>query len=333
MTIENKPKSAISLVILAMLLSGGTTAVNQQTDPRSIVFPFQYIGDIDKAHLNKQNYNPSGICFHKKRNTLFVVFDLGVVCEMKTDGTIVHEKLIMRADFEGITHDPSTGLLYVAVERTDQIIELAPETFTVLRKFSIPRTFMGNTLLKAGGQGIEAITFVPDIHHPHRGTFYIANQSYDLEDAEDISAVFEVEVPLKNNGDTNADVKILRYFPLGIIDLSGLYFDMVTDHLYVISDSTNTIFEFTRTGTLLSGFAFPGDNQEGITVDDQGFLYVAQDSGGVLKIKWKNKQLRKRENLLLGPLERRRSRPPRDRGWAEAAGGIEGELSQKGGSP
>jgi len=269
-----------------MLLSGCTTTVNQKADPRSIVFPFQYIGNIDKVHLNKPNYDPSGICFHSKRGTLFVVFDLGAICEMKTDGTVINEKLIMRADFEGITHDPSTGLLYVAIESAEQIIELEPETFIVLRKFSIPRKFMGNTLLKAGGQGIEAIAFVPDISHPHGGTFYVANQSYDLKDAEDISAVFEVEVPLKSNGDTNIGVKILRYFSLGVIDLSGLYFDRVTGHLYVISDSTNTIFEFTRTGTLLSGHAFPGDNQEGITVDDQGFLYIAQDSGGILKIKW-----------------------------------------------
>ena len=145
---------------------------------------------------------------------------------------------------------------------------------------------MGDTLLKEGGQGIEAITFVPDLNHPHGGTFFLANQSYYLEDAEDISAVFEVEVPLKSRADANASTKILRFYSLGIIDLSGLWFDQATDHLYVISDSTNTIFEITKTGTILSGHAFPGDNQEGITVDDQGFLYIAQDSGGILKIKW-----------------------------------------------
>jgi len=287
MILENIPKRTILLVVLALLLSGSTTMASQETDPRSIVFPFQYIGNIDKAHLNKPNFQPSGICFHSKRGTLFIVVDAGEICEMRTDGTVINEKRIVRADFEGITHDPSTGLLYVAIERTEQIIELEPDTFNVLRKFSIPREFRGETLLKEGGSGIEAITFVPDINHPHGGTFYVANQSFDLEDAEDISAVFEVEVPLKSKADTNTSVKILKYFSLGVIDLSGLYFDKATGHLYVISDSTNTIFEFTRTGTLLSGHAFPGDNQEGITVDDQGFLYIAQDSGGILKIKWK----------------------------------------------
>lgn len=31
-------------------------------------------------------------------------------------------------------------------------------------------------------------------------------------------------------------------------------------------------------------FAFPGDSQEGIDFDDDGFLYAAQDSGGILKM-------------------------------------------------
>lgn len=287
MILENISKRTISLVVLAILLSGSTKMASQQTDPRSIVFPFQFIGNIDKAHLNKPYFQPSGICFHSKRGTLFVVVDVGEVCEMRTDGTVIKEKRIVRADFEGITHDPSTGRLYVAVERAEKIIELDPETFDILREFSIPRKFMGDTLLKAGGQGIEAITFVPDINHPQGGTFYVANQSHNLEDTEDISAIFEIEVPLKSRADTNTSTKILRYFSLGVIDLSGLYFDKATSHLYVISDTTNTIFEFTRTGTLLSGHAFPGDNQEGITVDDQGFLYIAQDSGGILKLKWK----------------------------------------------
>jgi len=287
MTLENIPKRTISLVVLAMLLSGCAPTASQETDPRSIVFPFQWIGNIDKAHLNKPYCQPSGICFHSKRGTLFVVGNLGEVCEMRTDGTVINEKRIKLADFEGITHDSSTGRLYVAVEGAEKIIELDPETFDVLREFSIPRKFMGDTLLKAGGQGIEAITFVPDINHPQGGTFYVANQSYYLEDAEDISAVFEVEVPLKSKTDTNTNAKILRYFSLGVIDLSGLYFEKATGHLYVISDSTNTIFEFTKTGKLLSGHAFPGDNQEGITVDDQSFMYIAQDSGGILKIKWK----------------------------------------------
>jgi uncharacterized protein YjiK len=286
MTHNSIQKGIILLAILVVLIYACAPKTDEKNNPRNIIFPYQMIGNIDKAHLNKPLFQPSGICFHSKRGTLFVVGNLGEVCEMKTDGTFIKEKQISSEDFEGITHDPSTGRLYIAVERAEKIIELDPETFDVLREFSIPREFMGETLLKPGRQGIEAITFVPDIDHPQGGTFYVANQSDDLEDTEDISAVFEIEVPLKSTVDTNTSAKILRYFSLGIIDLSGLYFDKATGHLYVISDSTNTIFEFTKTGTLLNGYAFPGKTQEGITVDDEDFMYIAQDEGGIIKLKW-----------------------------------------------
>lgn len=44
--------------------------------------------------------------------------------------------------------------------------------------------------------------------------------------------------------------------------------------------------EYSPAHKLLRELAFPGDNQEGITVDDAGFMYVAQDSGGIIRLKW-----------------------------------------------
>ena len=38
-------------------------------------------------------------------------------------------------------------------------------------------------------------------------------------------------------------------------------------------------------GRLVHEYAFLGDNQEGIAVDEEGFLYIAQDTGGILKVK------------------------------------------------
>jgi len=74
---------------------------------------------------------------------------------------------------------------------------------------------------------------------------------------------------------------------VGVVDISGMHYDAVTDHIHVISDATNTFFEMTREGEVLRGHAFPGDNQEGVTVDPEGFVYIAQDSGGIVKLKWK----------------------------------------------
>ena len=99
----------------------------------------------------------------------------------------------------------------------------------------------------------------------------------------DLSAVVHVELPIRSR---KGRPKLLGYFTPGVIDLSGLHYDPRTGHVFVISDSTNTILEYSREQTLLNAYAFPGDNQEGITVDDAGYIYVAQDSGGVIKFKW-----------------------------------------------
>ena len=74
---------------------------------------------------------------------------------------------------------------------------------------------------------------------------------------------------------------------LDLIDLSGLHYDASADRLLVISDAENMILHLTRSGQVVSASAFPGDNQEGIAFDADGYVYIAQDSGGVLKVKWR----------------------------------------------
>lgn len=274
------------LVVFLLAIFGGCAIPIKRVEPLSILFPYQWVGNIDQANFTE----PSGIVFHPQRGTLFVVGDEGDICEIQKDGTVVKQKRVRHVDFEGITSDPSTGLLYIALEGEEKIIEIDPEDFRVLREFAIERTFQGAVVLKAGGSGIEALTFVPDLNHPEGGTFYVANQGFELDDKEDPPAIFEVDVPLRSGSAGDTIAKIIRYFSIGVIDLSGLHYDRVSDRLYVISDATNIFFEITRTGKVMKSYAFPGDNQEGITVDEEGFLYITQDSGGIIKVKWNRQQ-------------------------------------------
>jgi len=55
--------------------------------------------------------------------------------------------------------------------------------------------------------------------------------------------------------------------------------------MFIVSDGSNALFEITRDGEALRGWAFPGDNQEGIAFDADWNVYIAQDSGGILKVK------------------------------------------------
>jgi len=258
-------------------------AARDGREPTAILMKYEWVGNIDKIDLRE----PSGIVYHEGRDTLFAVGDEGDICEIRTDGTEVRKKINTgkRIDYEGVTVDPATGLLYVAVEGAEAIVEIDPDTLRTRRRFELDRTFDGKVIMDPGGQGIEAITFVADPDHPQGGTFYVSNQSFELDNPNDISAILEVQLPLKTASE-GARAKTLRVLPLAVPDLSGLQYDAANRRLLVISDATNTLWVVTLDGEIERGYALFGQSQEGVTIDPQGHLYIAQDDGGILKVRW-----------------------------------------------
>ncbi|OGV42064.1 MAG: hypothetical protein A2X46_05800 [Lentisphaerae bacterium GWF2_57_35] len=281
---ENKTMkclSSISTAILAGFFLTGFIAA-PETAAADKPLPVEQSERLELKGIEE----PSGVCYHTTRKTLFVVDDGGEVCEFTPQGKIVQRKRIRRADFEGIAHDPATGFLYIAIEGEEAILEVDPETLKPRREFPLPRTFEGRTVMKEGGQGIEAIAFVSNPAHPHGGTFFVANQCFDPKKyPEDLSAIFEVEVPLKAESFQPADIKILRCIRPDAIDISALHYDAQRNLLYAVSDETDRLLAFSRTGEQLDAWTLPGENQEGLVMDADGFMYIAQDSGGVLKLK------------------------------------------------
>ncbi len=255
----------------------------------TIRFPYLWLGlqgfggDIDKQQLRE----PSGICYHARRGTLFVVGDEGEVAEIKKDGTPV-ANTIVKGDLEAITVVPETGLLYIGVEGADVILEFDPEKKEVRRRFPINRSFNGdpNFLQKQTDRydnGIESLAFVPDPKHPEGGTFYVGNQW-------DPPMIMEVLVPLKSSRAAEAEAKIIRVLPFRMDDPAAMYYDPVTKRLNIVSDADNILVEVTLDGKMVKQYAFLGYNQEGLCRDDEGYLYIAQDMGGIIKVK----DLRKR---------------------------------------
>jgi uncharacterized protein YjiK len=224
----------------------------------------------------------SGLTFHPQRKTLFAVSDEGHILEMETGGTILQQERVRKgADFEGITFNPVTGLLYVVIEGDDAILEVEPSTLEVVRDIPIDRVFDGSVLLDPKGNGVEGITFVPTDGGATRGTFYLVNQGMELGGV-DPSIVFEVEI-MASESETQA--RIVRYFALGVTDLSGIHYNPSGNQLIVISDTNDLAMEVNLDGRIANVYPLPGANQEGIIIDNDGFLYIAQDSNrGMIKL-------------------------------------------------
>ena len=236
-----------------------------------------FTGNIDAQGI----VQPSGICYHPARKTLFVVSDEGDVFEIRTDGTPVSRTRVP-GDLEDVTVDPRTGLLYIVVEGRDVILEFDPETRTIKRRFPVSREFNGNPnflqkQIDRYDNGLESLTFVPDGKSPEGGTFYAGNQ-------EDPPCILELSIPLKTPGGSG-EARILRVLPFKMDDPSCLLYDSRTRHLMVVSDADNIFAEITLDGKLVREYAFPGNEQEGIAWDPDGYIYIAQDSGGIIKLK------------------------------------------------
>jgi uncharacterized protein YjiK len=234
-------------------------------------FPYEKVDDFAKGMSDKL----SGIVFYPQRESLYAVTDNGRIIEIKTDGTFIQkEEIRKKADFEGITYSPVTDMLYVAIEGEEVILEVNPKTLKVGRDIPINRTFEGRVVLAPEGHGVEGITFVPAGDSATHGSFYLVNQSKELE-GTDPSIVFEVEI---NQAASEPQARIIGYFSVGLTDLSGIHYVPSRRRLLVISDANNVLLEVTLTGQVLETYPLPGKKQEGITTDADGFLYIAQDT-------------------------------------------------------
>lgn len=215
----------------------------------------------------------SGISYSEKSNTLFVVNDEGSIYELSKKGKILREKKIGKYDLEGIVVDDINNVLLVADEKNDTILVISKDNFKKQKKISIKRKFKGVKILKKGSDGIEGIAL-------HNNKIYLSNQSDKLYPKDDSSVIVIIDYDLKNKRQ-----KIKNIINHGLTDISGLtFFD---DILYMISDNNNLIVSYDikkkkilRKDKLPKKFA-----QEGITFDNKGNLFIADDKGQILKIK------------------------------------------------
>ena len=245
-----------------------------------VELPHKMVGNICQTEIDEL----SGLTYHPQRKTLFVVADEGSLYEMHTDGRLARSEQLKQADFEGITVNPQTGLLYAVIEGADNIVELTPETFQINRTFDVNRNFEGRQLLKKGGMGLEGIVFIQNPFHPEGGTFWIGNQSFTLKPNQEPSIICEVVLPLVSSKARKAEARIIRFFPMNVIDISGLAYDAWRDCIIVMSDTTNLLLEVKPNGQIIHQYFLPGSDQEGIVLDQKGFMYIAQEIGGVIKI-------------------------------------------------
>ena len=226
--------------------------------------------------IDDPKFEPSGITYNKKNNELFVVSDNGRLAIINLDSLKVEIINAKNRDYEGMSIDTDGNRIFVVEEGKDNIIEIDRD-FNRLKKFNIPRYFDGKLILKKGINGLESLAFFK--YEGNCAYFYSANQKFDDElSKNELASLLLLKIDL----DTN-EVVIQKLIPLNICDISGMA--LYKERLFILSDTYNRVYIFdTKRDKIVSSYEIPGKDQEGIAFDDKGNIYLAQDSGNVLKV-------------------------------------------------
>ncbi len=212
----------------------------------------------------------SGICYSKYSDTLFVANDEGKVYELSTNGEILRKKRLGDYDLEGVACDEKKAQLYFAVEGSDNILVVKQKTLKVIKKININREYKGRTLLvKDKKWGLEGIA-MDDKY------FYLSNQSERKYPRKDPSVIVKIDRKVKKKADIKSMIDHKQ------LDIAGLA--MHQEYLYMVSDTDNKLIKYDiKRDKVVFVKVLPDFAQEGVTFDDQGYIYFADDNGRVLK--------------------------------------------------
>ncbi len=253
---------------------------------------------------------PSGIVYHRQRESFYVVGDQGHVLELGVDG--VERATVQHSGhgYEGITCTTDGTRLYAAIERRghrpDRLVELTPELELTGREVQLkwPQQFKPR-----GKDGIEGIAFFVQDTGANTLVFWICQQTkpavlhqltVDWAQASGESVEGEIvasyQLRKRRRGATVVPAKKRRRRKI-VTDLSGLHVEYDEQQgrgeLFVLSDQKNRCFRIGIEGKSLAAHAkayrLPksvGNRlfaQEGITLTATQVV-VVNDEGGVYRM-------------------------------------------------
>ena len=220
----------------------------------------------------------SGICYVQKSNSLFVVNDEGTLYKLNKKGKILRKIYLGKYDLEGITYDSKNDKLLLVVEDLATILVVNSDSLEIEKMIKIKRKYNKVTVLKKSkGSGLEAIAI------DYNGDIYVSNQSritYKKKLKENASVIVKI------NGLNKKKAKIKEVYNHGYIDIAGMVF--YNGYLYMTSDHDNLLIKYDmEKNKTIKKIKLPKSAQEGICFDDDGYIYIADDNGRILRYKSK----------------------------------------------
>lgn len=219
---------------------------------------------------------PSGVAFSPARGTLFVVGDEGSLVEIDPAGKLV-ARLPMGGNLEDVALHIPSGRLVLLSEKKGELIVFDPASGQKTGKFKIDAEALLGEKGVDRNQGFEGLAFRPEAGRPGGGVFYLVHQR---SPALMVALAFDPTGPA---GSLGAEAVIRRSKVGDREDLTAVTYEATLDRLFVIADSKDRIAMIGVSGEEESEIVLPGVQQEGLTFDSTGNLWIADDRAGLLR--------------------------------------------------
>ncbi len=212
-----------------------------------------------EKHIIAKIPEASGICYSSNSDTLFVANDEGKIYEITKEGKIKREKFLGKYDLEGVTC--LKNRLYFVEEKKSLILIVDKESLKLEKKIKIKSKKLKNQ----NNSGLEAITII-------NGKIYVANQGK----TDGKYPIFIINS--LNSSKVKIDDKIEHKYK----DIAGLTF--FKNRLFMLSDKKNLLIIYNLDKQkVIKEIKLKKFAGEGVTFDNKGFIYFADDNGAVLK--------------------------------------------------
>ena len=241
---------------------------------------------------------PSGLCYHPGRNTLFIVDDgcfgrRSAIFEIDLQANVLAKaelcagvEGIAYCDLEGVCYCEADGMLYVCDENGERVFIVNPEGLELVGWFQVSRFFEGKEVLRARGNGFEGIEYIPvdaarsglrEPYKPGGGYFLLLNQ-------DDPHCVVRIDLEDIDLSPDAAPVPLSGFWEIASINAGELHYDQQAGELWVVHSWMNVMEMLDiETMEVLRWEVIPGSAQEAVAIDGQGRLWIGADSGGIAR--------------------------------------------------
>lgn len=195
----------------------------------------------------------SGLCLNADRSALISCGDQGVVKYVSFEGE-TSDILVCSEDMEGVTIDPSTGDLYLAIEGSQEVARLAAPGYDEYETVFQVREAVDNNYRNGGLEGVE----------------------YYKDDILFVGSQTEANLwQYRTDGSLVSKISLSAF----ATEIAGLCYEREEDLLWVTDSRQAKIFLCRTDGTLMAEYEVPFvENLESICVDrERGCIWVASD--------------------------------------------------------